>query len=106
MQNIFSSIPTELPKELLETILTSPNVRIQRIVSRGHQTPADEWYDQEEAEWVILLSGCAKLSFEDGSVLEMKAGDYHFIPAHVRHRVHWTSPTEPSVWLCIYIKED
>jgi hypothetical protein len=38
------------------------------------------------------------LQFEDGMV-EMKAGDFINIPANKKHRVDWTTPDEPTVWL-------
>ena len=47
------------------------------------------------------LTGAAKLAFED-RVVEMKAGDSINIPAHQKHRVEWTSPDEPTVWLAVF----
>jgi len=32
----------------------------------------------------------------------MKAGDFIIIPAHRKHRVEWTSPDEPTVWLVVF----
>lgn len=31
----------------------------------------------------------------------MKPGDFANIPARRRHRVEWTTPTEPTIWLVI-----
>ena len=42
--------------------------------------------------------GAARLQFEDGMV-EMKVGDFINIPAFKKHRVDWTTPDEPTVWL-------
>ncbi|MBX3401242.1 MAG: cupin domain-containing protein [Gemmataceae bacterium] len=47
---------------------------------------------------MIVLKGAARLQFEDGMV-EMKVGDFVNIPAFRRHRVDWTTPDEPTVWL-------
>jgi cupin 2 domain-containing protein len=47
---------------------------------------------------VIVLKGAARLQFEDAMV-EMKPGDYINIPAYKKHRVDWTTPDEPTVWL-------
>ena len=103
MNNLFSSIPTDLPDELIEPLLESTAVRIERIVSRGHASPAGFWYDQDENEWVVVLKGAAKLTFEgDDEPLEMGPGDYVNIPAHQRHRVEWTTPDEPTVWLAVF----
>jgi cupin 2 domain-containing protein len=59
------------------------------------------WYDQPEHEWVMVLTGAARLQFGDRAV-EMKAGDWINIPANQKHRVEWTSPDEPTVWLAVF----
>lgn len=101
--NIFDNIPQTAPAEIFETILPTPNVRIERIVSTGQKTPNGEWFDQSENEWILLLQGRAALRFEDESedrVLDV--GDYLEIPSHVRHRVNWTSDAEPTIWLAVF----
>lgn len=102
-KNILSNIPSSLPDELIETILTAPQVKIERIVSRGHCSPEGFWYDQETNEWVMVLQGRACLLFE-GEQEEriMNPGDYINIPAHVRHRVQWTARQEDTVWLAVH----
>ncbi len=99
--NLFTNIPTHLPDELFTTLLESSSVRIERIVSHGHTSPAGFWYDQDQHEWVIVLKGAARLRFEEGSV-EMKTGDFLNILTHKKHRVEWTSPEEPTIWLAVY----
>ncbi len=75
-----------------------------RIVSYDHAMPEDRWYDQSDDEWVIVLQGGAKLAFDDGSgPVDLFAGDYLYIPAHRRHRVAWTDPVGPTVWLAVHI---
>ena len=98
LKNIFDDLPQQLPKELVQTLIRAADVRIERIISHGHASPADFWYDQPQHEWVIVLKGTARLQFEDGTV-EMKPGDFINFPAHKRHRVDWTTPDEPTVWL-------
>ena len=101
--NIFAAVPSQLPEELTEALLGTPHVRIERIISRGHRSPADCWYDQEQNEWVLLLKGGAGLAFKNATgTTELKPGDYINIPAHVRHRVAWTAEKEDTVWLAIY----
>ena len=103
MNNLFSNIPDDLADELLETLLDAESVRIERIVSHGHASPDGFWYDQNEHEWVVVLKGAARLQFEgDDELLEMRPGDYVNIPAHKRHRVEWTTPDEPTVWLAVH----
>jgi cupin 2 domain-containing protein len=98
LKNIFADLPQQLPKELVQILIRAADVRIERITSHGHASPADFWYDQAQAEWVIVLKGAAKLQFEDG-MIEMKVGDFINIPAYKKHRVDWTTPDEPTVWL-------
>ena len=78
-------------------------MRIERIVSTGQASPPGFWYDQPDDEFVVLLAGAARLCFEDGDVtLDMKAGDWVEIPAHVRHRVERTQADPPTVWLAVH----
>ena len=101
MKNLLVDIPSELTDELVETLAGSDSVRIERIVSQGHASPADFWYDQPQNEWIVLLEGAAKVRFEH-EVIELQPGDHLVIPAHRRHRVEWTSPNEPTVWLAVH----
>ena len=92
-----------LSREVMEDILTTESFRLERIISTGQATPAGEWYDQEKHEWVLLLAGEAGLRFEnDPRVIIMKPGDYLLIPAHRRHRVEWTVPDQPTIWLALH----
>jgi cupin 2 domain-containing protein len=99
--NLFDDLPRGLPEELVTILTSAGDVRIERIVSHGHASPEGFWYDQPQHEWVVVLRGAARLRFEDG-VREMTAGDYVNIPAHHRHRVEWTTPDEPTVWLAVH----
>jgi cupin 2 domain-containing protein len=102
--NVFDLIPENLDSEVLEDIVNSDNVRIERIVSRGHASPESGWYDQDENEWVIVLKGSAKLVFDDGADVCLEAGHYINIPAHKKHRVAWTDPDVVTIWLAIFYK--
>ena len=105
MNSFFENIPAELPKELFETLVAADRVRIERIISRGQASPEGFWYDQEENEFVVLLQGSAGLRMEGGDApLVLKPGDYVDIPAHVRHRVEWTDPSEATVWLAVFYR--
>jgi cupin 2 domain-containing protein len=102
--SLFSGLTRQLPDELITTLLDAGTVRIERIVSHGHRSPDGFWYDQDQHEWVVVLLGAARLRFEDGTV-EMKPGDFVNIPAHKKHRVEWTTPDEPTVWLAVHYGE-
>ncbi|MEQ1739659.1 MAG: cupin domain-containing protein [Methyloglobulus sp.] len=100
--NIFKNIPAIIPEELFENLLVRENLKIERIISHGHNTTAGEWYDQAWDEWVILLQGEAILGYEDGNQVNLTAGDYVLISAHNRHRVEWTQPDANTIWLAIH----
>jgi cupin 2 domain-containing protein len=103
LSNLFADLPDNIPDELVTTLRASNGVRIERIVSHGHASPDGFWYDQGQQEWVVVLTGAARLRFQDqGPPLELKPGDYVNIPAHTRHRVEWTAPDEPTVWLAVH----
>jgi cupin 2 domain-containing protein len=101
-ENLFSGIPSDLPKELFTTLHQAKGLRIERIVSQGHASPTGFWYDQDESEWVIVLQGSAAIQLEgDSDPVELQPGAYLNIPAHTRHRVVSTSPTKKTIWLAI-----
>lgn len=100
--NIFTNIPAPLKEELFEEILSSKNLKIERIVSYGHTTKENEWYNQDSHEWVILLQGKAVISFEDEDDITLKPGDYLNIPAHKKHRVSWTQDSSETIWLAVH----
>jgi len=101
--NIFRGAGAERSGEIIETLLQAPGCRLERIVSNASCTPAGEWFDQERNEWVIVLSGSARIRFEDPAAeVQMKRGDYLTIPARRRHRVEWTSTEEATVWLALH----
>lgn len=100
--NIFQNIPKKFEEEFFEEIVAKENLKIERIVSFGHTTGEDEWYDQESDEWVILLQGEAILSFEEGQDVALFAGDYINIPAHKKHRVAWTKENVQTIWLAVH----
>lgn len=102
--SLFANLPSHLPDELITILIDAADVRIERIVSHGHVSPKDFWYDQPQHEWVIVLKGAARLQFGDG-MFEMKVGDFVNIPAHKKHRVEWTTPDEPTIWLAVFYEK-
>jgi cupin 2 domain-containing protein len=103
--NIFAAVPTDLSDELVQTLIRASGIRIERIVSQGHTSPQGFWYDQATHEWILLLAGAARLQFEGKEPVEMEIGSFFNIPAHQRHRVDWTDPAQPTIWLAIHYSD-
>jgi cupin 2 domain-containing protein len=102
--NLFSPVEHG-PLEHVDVLVGRGDLTIERIVSMAHASAPDFWYDSPRDEWVVLLSGAAALEFEHGDALhEMQPGDYLRIEAHRRHRVAWTHPDQPSVWLAVHYR--
>ena len=102
-RNLFQDLPDALAAEALDTLFSNPSLRIERIVSQGQSTPDQDWYDQREDEWVMLVQGAARLSFEDPAQnISMTPGDHILIPAHCRHRVDWTPPDQATIWIAVH----
>ncbi|MDE2669740.1 MAG: cupin domain-containing protein [Chloroflexota bacterium] len=100
--DLLRDLREDLPEELVEVLAETDSVRIERIVSTGHASPEGFWYDQPQREFVLVVRGRARLEFDDGESLDLEAGGWADIPAHRRHRVAWTTPDEPTVWLAIH----
>lgn len=103
MPNLFTDLPDDLSKEFIETLAEGKNTRIERIVSNGQSSPEGFWYDQEQDEWIVVLKGEATLLIEGvEEPVHLQVGDHLLIPAHQKHRVDWTSPVEPTIWLAVF----
>jgi cupin 2 domain-containing protein len=102
-QNLFASIPKHLSTEFFQTIISSDEISIECIISKGHKSEQNSWYDQDRNEWVLLLKGAARLEFTN-KTLNLKPGDYVNILAHEKHRVDWTTPDEETIWLAIFYR--
>jgi cupin 2 domain-containing protein len=100
VKNIFANLPAGSSGEDFLTLFENPNVKITRIVSHAHSSPADFWYDQADDEWVIVLRGSAMVEFASGELVEMTDGDCLTIERHVKHRVARTS--EETIWLAVH----
>lgn len=103
VRNLYRDIPAELPAESVEVLEETGAFRLERIVSRGHASAPDQWYDQDHSEWVMLLQGAARLRIEgQAEPINFFPGDALTLPAHVRHRVEWTDPDQATVWLALH----
>jgi len=104
--NLLTGIDPSASAELFQDLLTLPGVRIERIVSTGQASPAGFWYDQGWAEWVLVVAGSAAVQFEDeAEARSLAPGDYLYIAPNRRHRVIWTAPDLPTVWLAVHVGE-
>jgi cupin 2 domain-containing protein len=105
--NLFKDLPEAPGSEVLQTLLQTRHVRIERIVSPpGTRSPDSGWFEEEDHEWVLILSGSADVVFEDGSAVRLGAGEPLLIPARRRHRVERTDPDLLTVWLAIFYPND
>jgi len=104
--NLLTGVDPSAPDEAFAALLTLPGVKIERIVSTGQSSPPGFWYDQGWAEWVLVVSGSAGVQFADEpEPRRLTAGDYLYIAPNRRHRVTWTDPDLPTVWLAVHVGE-
>lgn len=83
--------------EIFSTLFQNDSLKIEAIRS-WLKTPG-EIYNQVQDEWVLLLSGEAQLEIETLEI-NLKPGDYLFIPRHTPHRVLSTS--QNALWLGVF----
>src|SRR5262252_5837393 len=103
--NLLSALPDAQTAERVDALLTRPGLRIERIVSLGQASPPGFWYDQPEGEWVLMLKGAAVLRFADEAApRRLRPGDFIEIAPHRRHRVEWTDPDQPTLWLAVFCR--
>jgi len=101
--NLFAPMPAAAADEHVEALVEAGPVRIERIVSFGQRTREGEWLAESRAEWVVVLEGSAGLLFEgEAAPRPLSRGDHVLIPAQMRHRVAWTDPAGPTVWLAVH----
>jgi cupin 2 domain-containing protein len=102
--NLFESLPEDISDEIFSELVRGDSIKIERIVSKGHLSPASGWYDQAENEWVAVLKGEARIAFENGEEIHLTAGCHLIIPAHTKHKVTWTTPDTETIWLAVHYK--
>ena len=101
--NLFENLPADHGAEHFDTLVKMDGGKVERIVTFGQCSPKGFWYDQDHDEWVLVLRGHAKLEIEGvPEPVELKPGDYVNLSTHTRHRVIWTAPDEPTIWLAIH----
>ena len=101
--NLYDIAAVDPESEQFSELIAGSNVKIERIVSNGQASPPGFWYDQDVAEWVLILAGSAGLSFEgETEVKVLTPGDHLLIPARQKHRVEWTDQSAATIWLAVY----
>ena len=105
--NLFEGLPDATRREVFEDVLLGDGFRLERIVSTGQATPPGEWLEQAEHEWVMVLRGAGSVLIQgESDARPLGPGDYLLIPAHTRHRVEWTDPAQPTIWLAIHFRSE
>lgn len=97
VQNLYLKEEPNENSELFSTLFQNDSLKIESI--RSWLKDPGEYYNQEQDEWVLLLSGEAKLEI-DNQTFDLKNGDYCFIPKHTPHRVLSTSKN--ALWLGVF----
>ncbi len=103
--NLLSDLDRSPAVEWSEMLAGNAVVRIEES-SRMARIVLGFWYDQELAEWVVVLSGQGVIEFQEPEErVTLNPGDHYLIDAHRRHRVASTSNSEPTVWLAVFFDE-
>ena len=121
--NIYDKIPESITEEIIEIMYQNPHCKVERIISNGQITTENEWYDQDQEEWIILVQGEATILIEklqeessdkcnilncnikeeSCDKVHMVKGDTLLIKSHQKHRVIYTSQNPLCIWLCVFV---
>jgi cupin 2 domain-containing protein len=86
--NLFDDVP--------RAQMVREDVRIERIVSTGQSTPANQPLSQGHDEWVLLLAGSAGLCIEGHGERNVRRGDHVLVAAQRAHSVTCAEPTSDT----------
>ena len=100
--NIYYFPFLSMQEELVTALAQGRHVRVERIISTGQTS---DWYDQDEAELVILIEGKAIIEYEGGRTRALSRGDILLILPHEKHRVNYTSSEPACIWICVFFSE-
>lgn len=98
LENLFRHIDPPETGERFETLLSHQGLIIERIISSPRIAATE--YIQAQDEWVVLLQGEATLAVA-GQPVELKSGDYVFLPAQTPHTVLKVS--DGALWLAVHL---
>jgi len=96
--NVYANATPPHEGERFEALLTHKGLLVERIVSSSKI--ASQEYVQEQDEWVVLLQGEAVLDV-GGESVQLKSGDYLFLPSKTPHTV--LSVSDGALWLAVHL---
>ena len=96
--NLFANAAPPSRGEHFERLLTHKNLVVERILSSASITSSE--YVQSQDEWVVLLQGNALLDVA-GEDIELRTGDYLFLPSGTPHTVQRVS--DGALWLAVHL---
>ncbi len=94
---LLSSVDAPTVGERSQEIARVGGVVVEQILSGSLPSVAD--YNQDHDEWVLVLEGAGRLEV-GGEHLDLSAGDWVLLPAHVSHRLLETVPG--TSWLALH----
>jgi len=101
--NLLASPGPAAGEEHVSVLWQGPLWRLEKIHSCGARSPEGFWYDQVEHEWVCLIQGEARLSFEnEEEPRSLQRGDQLYIAPHRRHRIEATNGGKGTIWLALF----
>ena len=90
-------------EEAIQVLVSAETWRLLLIASNAYRSPTDEWMDQSDHEWVLVLRGsaCVALQAPD-RIVDLSPGDHLSLLPHQRHRVERTDPDPGTLWLALH----
>ena len=90
-------------EEATQVLAAAETWRLLLIASNGYRSPSDQWMDQSDDEWVLVLRGSASVALQaPDRLVDLSPGDHLLLPAHRRHRVERTDPDPGTLWLALH----
>ena len=89
--------------ESTQVLASAETWRLLLIASNGFSSPRDEWMDQCDHEWVLVLRGSACVALQNPDrIVDLSPGDHLLLSPHQRHRVERTDPDPGTLWLALH----
>ena len=89
--------------ESTQVLASAETWRLLLIASNAYRSPSDEWMDQPDHEWVLVLRGSASVALQNPDrMVDLSPGDHLLLPSHQRHRVERTDHNPGTLWLALH----